>query len=107
MAISIIVQIAGTTLRQGSNIQNDLIVTEGQAITVGTQELFSSYHSRKNRIIELSYVGVSDGEIASVEILSLTKPNKNHLINGTSINLSLENGINEIIAIEGEYEDPQ
>ena len=107
MAISIIVQIAGTTLRQGSNIQNVLIVTEGQAITVGTQELFSFYHSRKNRTIELPYVGVLDGEIASVEILSLTKPNKNHLINGTSINLSLENGINEIIAIEGEYEDPQ
>lgn len=106
MVISVLVQMSGTVLRQGGHIQRDLISTETQAIEVGTQDVFSFFHSKKLRRINVPYIGVLDGSIASVEVLSISNKSINHRIIGTDISLSLERGVQESISLEGDYVAP-
>lgn len=106
MVISVLVQMNGTVLRQGGHIQSDLIITNGQAVEVGTQEIFSFYYSKKLRRISIPYTGVLDGKIASIDVLSISNKVINHRIVGAEISLSLEDGIREVITLEGDYVAP-
>ena len=106
MVVSVLVQMSGTVLRQGGHVQRDLIVTDGQAVEVGTQDVFSFYYSKKLCRINIPYTGVLDGKIASIDVLSISNKVINHRIIGTEISLSLEDGIREAITLEGEYVAP-
>ena len=109
MSISVIVRKSGTTEeRRGRAIQNDLIVTQAQAVVVGTQELFSFYHTRKKRdITGVPYVGAKDGELAVIDVLSISPPNIIHRVTGTKISINVGRGIKEVISLEGDYVNPE
>ena len=109
MAISVIVRKSGTTEeRRGKAIQNDLIKTNAQAVVIGTQSLFSFYHTRKKRDISgVPYIGVKDGEIAVVDVLSISNSNITHRVTGTKISINIKTGIREIVSLEGDYVNPE
>ncbi len=105
--ISIVVQISGSgEEKQGGHVQNDLIISEGQAVIVGTQELFSFYHSRKQREVKTSYKNIMDGGIVSVEVLSVSSKTTMHRILEHSISITKEKGAVSTILLEGDYVSP-
>lgn len=108
MSISIVVQKSGTLEeRRGDSVQNDLIATEAQAVKIGTQKIFSFYHTRTIRIISgIPYVGVLDGQLAQIEVSSISPANFIHRITNINITIKLDKGIKEVITVEGQYVDP-
>ena len=109
MSISIVIQKSGTTEeRRGKAIQNDLIVTEAQAVVVGIQSLFSFYHTRKKRDVSgIPYIGVKDGEVALIAVMSISESNIIHRVTGTKISIDLQSGIREVVSLEGDYVNPE
>jgi hypothetical protein len=110
MAISIVVQkqqTEGEEERRGDSVQNDLITTEAQAVNIGKQVIASFYFTRTARSISgIPYVGVKDGELALIDVQSISTPNFIHRITSNQISISLSKGIREIISVEGEYVNP-
>lgn len=108
MSISIVVQKSGTTEeRRGDSVQNDLITTNAQAVIIGKQKIFSFFHSRTKRGISgIPYTGVKDGELAQIDVASISPANVIHRITGTQITVTLSQGIRENISVEGNYVNP-
>ncbi len=108
MSISVVVQKSGTTEeRRGASVQNDLINTDAQAVVIGKQKIFSFFHTRTVRNISgIPYIGVKDGELAQIDVASISPANIIHRITGTQISITLSQGIRENISVEGNYVDP-
>lgn len=105
--ISIVVQISGSgEEKRGSHVQNDLIVSDSQAVIVGTQKLFSFYHSKKERDIKTPYLNIVDGDIISIEILSIANNTTMHRVIEHTISISGEKGVTSSISLEGDYVPP-
>lgn len=105
--ISIVVQISGSgEERRGGHVQNDLIISDSQAVIIGTQKLFSFYHGKKQREIKIPYQDIKDGDIVSVEVLSISNKTTMHRVMEHEISISKSRGVISTVSLEGDYVPP-